>query len=245
MHLYPLQGNVEITNSSLYLTWYNNEIVYVNNSVKSNYVILLNTWKSESPVFLQFHTGIWQDNTHVRPLKPPIISLLMYPNSFPLSNARPKTLSAHLRSPLYQESSQPEHQNRQRPVLSLSTLIHKGNYYSTISQPGSSSGSGIFPSFSPGFPWISWTNRDPVIEDSIAAIMESRTKAVVFYEEGIRSAGASSIYRHGLFFFTFTSSLGAEVTDRELVFCEYFTRRTIAIDCFYIWWIRCFPSCAE
>ena len=43
MHLYPLQGNVEITNSSLYLTWYNNEIVYVNNSVKSNYVILLNT----------------------------------------------------------------------------------------------------------------------------------------------------------------------------------------------------------
>jgi hypothetical protein len=29
--------------------------------------------------------------------------------------------------------------------------------------------------------------------------MESRTKAVVFYEEGIRSAGASRIYRRGLF----------------------------------------------
>ena len=41
-------------------------------------------------------------------------------------------------------------------------------------------------------------------------------------------------YTGTAFFFTFTSSLGAEVTDRELVFCEYFTRRTIAIDCFYI-----------
>ena len=36
MHLYPLQGNEEITNSSLYMNWYNNEIVYVNNSIKSN-----------------------------------------------------------------------------------------------------------------------------------------------------------------------------------------------------------------
>ena len=36
MHLYPLQGDEEITNSSLHLNWYNNEIVYVNNSVKSN-----------------------------------------------------------------------------------------------------------------------------------------------------------------------------------------------------------------
>ena len=41
MHLYPLRGNEEITNASLYLNWYNNEIVSVNNSVKSNYVILL------------------------------------------------------------------------------------------------------------------------------------------------------------------------------------------------------------
>jgi len=36
MHLYPLQGDEEITNSSLHLNWYNNEIVYVNNSVKSS-----------------------------------------------------------------------------------------------------------------------------------------------------------------------------------------------------------------
>ncbi|MFA4848416.1 MAG: hypothetical protein WC626_01690 [Methanoregula sp.] len=35
LHLYPLQGNEEITNSSLYLTWYNNEIVYVNKSFGS------------------------------------------------------------------------------------------------------------------------------------------------------------------------------------------------------------------
>ena len=41
MHLYPLDGNEEITNSSLYLKWYNNEIVCVNNSVKSNYVFSL------------------------------------------------------------------------------------------------------------------------------------------------------------------------------------------------------------
>jgi hypothetical protein len=30
VHLYPLEGNEEITNASLYLTWYNPEIVYVN-----------------------------------------------------------------------------------------------------------------------------------------------------------------------------------------------------------------------
>ncbi|MCX6689885.1 MAG: hypothetical protein NTZ39_09410 [Methanoregula sp.] len=41
MHLYPLEGNEEITNTSLYLNWYNNEIVYVNNSVKSTYLILI------------------------------------------------------------------------------------------------------------------------------------------------------------------------------------------------------------
>ena len=35
LHIYPLQGNEEITNSSLYLTWYNNEIVYVNSSFGS------------------------------------------------------------------------------------------------------------------------------------------------------------------------------------------------------------------
>ncbi|MCX6692472.1 MAG: hypothetical protein NTW33_10625 [Methanoregula sp.] len=32
VHLYPLQGDEEIASSSLYLTWYNNDIVYVNTS---------------------------------------------------------------------------------------------------------------------------------------------------------------------------------------------------------------------
>jgi len=32
LHLYSLQGNEEIASSSLYLTWYNNDIVYVNTS---------------------------------------------------------------------------------------------------------------------------------------------------------------------------------------------------------------------
>ena len=32
LHLYPLQGNEEIAHASLYLTWYNNDIVYVNTS---------------------------------------------------------------------------------------------------------------------------------------------------------------------------------------------------------------------
>jgi hypothetical protein len=32
LHLYPLQGDEEIARSSLYLTWYNNDIVYVNTS---------------------------------------------------------------------------------------------------------------------------------------------------------------------------------------------------------------------
>ena len=32
LHLYPLQGDEEIANSSLYLTWYNNDIAYVNTS---------------------------------------------------------------------------------------------------------------------------------------------------------------------------------------------------------------------
>jgi hypothetical protein len=36
VHLYPLQGDVETARSSLYLTWYNNEIVYVNTSVESS-----------------------------------------------------------------------------------------------------------------------------------------------------------------------------------------------------------------
>lgn len=35
LHVHSLQGNEEITNSSLYLTWYNNEIVYVNSSFGS------------------------------------------------------------------------------------------------------------------------------------------------------------------------------------------------------------------
>jgi len=33
LHLYSLQGNEEIANSSVYLTWYTNEIVYVNTSI--------------------------------------------------------------------------------------------------------------------------------------------------------------------------------------------------------------------
>ena len=32
LHLYSLRGSEEVTNTSLYLTWYNNEIVYVNTS---------------------------------------------------------------------------------------------------------------------------------------------------------------------------------------------------------------------
>jgi hypothetical protein len=32
LHLYPLQGDEEIARSSLFLTWYNNDIVYVNTS---------------------------------------------------------------------------------------------------------------------------------------------------------------------------------------------------------------------
>jgi len=35
LHLYPLQGDEEIARSSLYLTWYNNDIVYVNTSSES------------------------------------------------------------------------------------------------------------------------------------------------------------------------------------------------------------------
>jgi hypothetical protein len=42
VHLYPLQGNGEITNSSLYLNWYNDEIVYANTTAESNQIILLN-----------------------------------------------------------------------------------------------------------------------------------------------------------------------------------------------------------
>jgi len=34
VHLYPLQGDEEIARSSLYLTWYTNDIVYVNTSVE-------------------------------------------------------------------------------------------------------------------------------------------------------------------------------------------------------------------
>ena len=33
--------------------------------------------------------------------------------------------------------------------------------------------------------------------------------------------------------YTITSSLSAEVTDDELTFCKYLTRRTIATDRFY------------
>jgi hypothetical protein len=36
VHVYPLYENEEIANTSLYLTWYNNEIVYVNTSVGSS-----------------------------------------------------------------------------------------------------------------------------------------------------------------------------------------------------------------
>jgi hypothetical protein len=36
VHLYPSQGNEEIASSSLYLTWYNDEIVYVNTSAGSS-----------------------------------------------------------------------------------------------------------------------------------------------------------------------------------------------------------------
>jgi hypothetical protein len=36
VHLYPLQGNEEIASSSLYLTWYNNDIAYVNTSFESS-----------------------------------------------------------------------------------------------------------------------------------------------------------------------------------------------------------------
>ena len=36
LHLYPLHENKEIANSSLYLTWYNNEIAYVNTSFESS-----------------------------------------------------------------------------------------------------------------------------------------------------------------------------------------------------------------
>ncbi len=32
LYLYPIQGNEEIANSSLFLTWYNNDIVYANTS---------------------------------------------------------------------------------------------------------------------------------------------------------------------------------------------------------------------
>ncbi|MDP3395576.1 MAG: Yip1 family protein [Methanoregula sp.] len=35
LHLYPLQGNEEISNSSLYLTWYDNDIVYANTSCET------------------------------------------------------------------------------------------------------------------------------------------------------------------------------------------------------------------
>jgi hypothetical protein len=35
LHLYPLQGNEEIARSSLYLTWYTNEIAYVNTSFEA------------------------------------------------------------------------------------------------------------------------------------------------------------------------------------------------------------------
>jgi hypothetical protein len=36
LHLYPLQGNVEIASSLLYLSWYNNDILYVNRSFTSS-----------------------------------------------------------------------------------------------------------------------------------------------------------------------------------------------------------------
>ena len=42
MHLYPLAGDREITNASLSLDWYNDEIVYTNATAESNQIILLN-----------------------------------------------------------------------------------------------------------------------------------------------------------------------------------------------------------
>jgi hypothetical protein len=36
LHLYPIQGNEEIASSSLYLTWYTNDIAYVNTSFESS-----------------------------------------------------------------------------------------------------------------------------------------------------------------------------------------------------------------
>lgn len=42
VHLYPLKGNEEITNASLSLDWYNDEIVYTNTTAESNQITLLN-----------------------------------------------------------------------------------------------------------------------------------------------------------------------------------------------------------
>jgi hypothetical protein len=42
VHLYPLEGNEEITNASVYLNWYNDEIVYASTTDKPHHVSLLN-----------------------------------------------------------------------------------------------------------------------------------------------------------------------------------------------------------